>query len=76
MRVSLRSTNLIESLFSVARRTTRRVKRWRSADQVWRWAGSGLLEAEKTLRRVKGYAAMSVLLKALGRGVDAARTAA
>ncbi len=76
LRVSLRSTNLIESLFSVARQTTRRVKRWRSADQVWRWAGSGLLEAEKTLRRVKGYAAMSVLLKALGRGVDAARTAA
>ena len=70
--VSLRSTNLIESLFSVARQTTGRVKRWRNSDQVWRWAGSGLLEAAKTLRRVKGYAAMSVLLKALGRGVDTA----
>ena len=76
MRVSLRSTNLIESLFSVARQTTRRVKRWRTADQVWRRAGSGLLESEKTLRRVKGYAAMGVLLKALGRGVDTAKAAA
>ena len=52
------------------------MKRWRSADQVWRWAGSGLLESEKTLRRVKGYAAMGVLLKALGRGVDTAKAAA
>ena len=76
LRVSLRSTNLIESLFSVARQTTGRVKRWRNSDQVWRWAGSGLLEAEKTLKRVKGYAAMSVLLKALGRGVDTAKVAA
>ncbi|MCL5770563.1 MAG: hypothetical protein M1588_04550 [Planctomycetes bacterium] len=67
---------MIESLFAVARQTTGRVKRWRNADQVWRWAGSGLLEAEKTFRRVKGYAAMSVSLKALGRGVDAAKVAA
>ena len=64
LRVSLRSTNLIESLFSVARQTTGRVKRWRNSDQVWRRAGSGLLEAEKTLRRIKGYADMSVLLRA------------
>ena len=35
-----------------------------------------MLEAEKTLRRVKGYAVMGVLLKALGRGVDAAKVAA
>jgi putative transposase len=73
LRVSLRSTNLIESSFSTTRQASQRVKRWRTADQVWRWAGSSLLEAEKRFKRVKGYAAMGVLRVALDRVVDSAK---
>ena len=43
----------------------------RGADPV----GRGRLEAEKTFGRVKGYAAMSVLLRALGHGAGAAQAA-
>jgi len=75
LRVSLRSTNLIESCFSTTRQTSKRVKRWRTADQVWRWAGSSLVEAEKRFKRVKGYQGMSILSVALGRVVDSAKAA-
>jgi len=73
LRVSLRSTNPIESCFSTTRETSKRVKRWRTADQAWRWAGSGLMEAEKRFKRVKGYQGMSALMVALGRAVDSAK---
>jgi putative transposase len=75
LRVSLRSTNLIESCFSTTRETSGRVKRWRTAEQVWRWAGSSLLEAEKRFKRVKGYRGMTVLLAALSGAVDSAEAA-
>jgi transposase-like protein len=66
LRRSLSSTNLIESCFSTTRERSRSVKRWRGEDQVMRWAGAVLLEAEKGFRRVRGYAAMPVLLSKLG----------
>jgi transposase-like protein len=75
LRVSLRSTNPIESCFSTTRQTAKHVKRWRTADQAWRWSGTGLLEAEKRFKRVKGYQGMSVLSVALGRVVDTAKAA-
>lgn len=75
LRTTLRSTNVIESCFSLTRQTSRNVKRWRSADQAWRWAGTCLLAAEKRFRRVKGHRALPVLLAALGRAVDAAQAA-
>jgi hypothetical protein len=34
---------------------TRKVKRWHSGDQALRWTATGLLEAERKFRRVKGY---------------------
>lgn len=66
LRRSLSSTNLIESCFSTTRERSRSVKRWRGEDQVVRWAGAVLLEAERGFRRVRGYAAMPVLLSKLG----------
>jgi putative transposase len=65
LRVSLRSTNIIESALSVVRQTHRNVKRWRDGKQVERWIGAGLLEAEKNFRWVKGYGAMKQLVDAL-----------
>ena len=67
LRRSLYSTNCIESIFSAARYYTRNVKRWRKEEQMERWVASGLLEAEKKLRRVPGYTNMNQIIKALGQ---------
>jgi putative transposase len=55
LRRTLSSTNAIESCLSTVERVTRNVKRWRGGDQAQRWTATGLLEAEKKFRRVKGY---------------------
>ena len=62
---TLRSTNVIESAFSIVRVVCRNVKRWRSGDQIERWVGSGLLVAEKQFRRIDGYRSLPGLLTAL-----------
>lgn len=67
LRKSLRSTNLIESALASVRHNQRNVKRWRGGDQIERWVGAGLLEAEKNFRRVKGYAAMKQLAEVVTR---------
>ena len=40
---SLCCTNAIESMISMARTTTRNVKRWQDAEMVRRWAAAGIL---------------------------------
>jgi transposase-like protein len=61
-------TNMIESMISIARTTTRNVKRWRDeGDMRRRWCAAGLLEAEKKFRRVRGHAQMPYLVAALQR---------
>jgi transposase-like protein len=62
LRMSFRTTNLIESSFSRVRTVMRNVKRWRTGtNQTQRWTATALLEAEKRFRKVKGYKSMSVL---------------
>ncbi len=62
VRVHLETTNLIESLFAHPRRIMRNVKRWRpNSDQASRWIATGLLHAERRMRRIKGYKSMPVL---------------
>jgi transposase-like protein len=65
LRVSLRSTNIIESANNGVRDRTRNVKRWRDGMQVERWSAAALLETEKGFRRIKGYRHMAVLIAAL-----------
>ena len=65
LRRSLRSTNPIESCFSMTKKFCRNVKRWQSADMALRWAGAMLQEAQKRFRRLKGYRSMSVLVASL-----------
>ena len=36
-------------------RVARNVKRWREGNQPLRWTATGLLEAEKKFRHIKGY---------------------
>jgi transposase-like protein len=55
LRQTLASTNPIESCFSIVEKVARNVKRWRAGDHALRWTATGLLEAEKKFRRVKGY---------------------
>jgi transposase-like protein len=63
--VHLNTTNPIESAFSVTRKLTARVKRWRGGAMKHRWCATGLLEAEKRFRRIKAFEYMPQLLKAL-----------
>ena len=66
LRQSLRSTNIIESCFSMTKKKfSHNVKNWKNADMAMRWAGAMLQESQKRFRRLKGYRSMSVLLMAL-----------
>jgi transposase-like protein len=65
-------TNMIESMISICRTTTRNVKRWRDdGDMRRRWCAAGLLEAEKKFRRVRGHNQMPHLVAALARHAEA-----
>jgi len=46
-------------------RVARNVKRWREGDQPLRWTATGLLEAEKKFRRIKGYQEILLLKERL-----------
>lgn len=63
LRLTLASTNVIESAFSVVETVCGNVKCWHGGDQRERWVGSGLLVAEKQFRRVKGYKQIPILVK-------------
>ena len=74
---TLTSTNPVESMISIARTTTRNVKRWKDGQMVRRWAAAGMLAAERSFRRVKGCKDMPTLLAALARhGEEATATTA
>lgn len=73
---SLISTNPIESMISIARTTTGNVKRWRDGQMRRRWCAAGMLEAEKSFRRVRGYRQMPALVKQLHVHADRVTQAA
>lgn len=62
---SLSCTNAIESMISVVRGLTDRVKRWNDTKMVRRWVGVGMLEAERSFRRIKGCKDMPALVAAI-----------
>ena len=65
-------TNVIESMISICRTTSRNVKRWQDqGDMRRRWCAAGLLEAEKKFRRLRGHRQMPQLVAALRRHADA-----
>ena len=61
LRRTLASTNPIESCLSTVEKVARNVKRWREGGQALRWTATGLLEAQKKFRRVKGYRELELL---------------
>jgi putative transposase len=66
---TLTNTNCIESMISIARRTTGRVTKWKDGTMKKRWVAAGVLEAERSFRRVRGYKDMTKMLNALHREV-------
>jgi putative transposase len=64
---TLTTSNPIESMISLARTTNRNVTRWRDGQMVLRWTAAGMLNAERSFRRIKGYKQMPQLVDALRR---------
>jgi len=67
---TLTNTNAIESMISIGRTTARNVKRWRDGTMVKRWCAAGMLNAQRSFRRVKGCKDMPILVAALARHID------
>ncbi len=70
LKATLASTNPIESMIEIVRRTQRNVKRWQGGEMGLRWTAAGMLEAERQFRRVVGYRELPVLLFSLEREVN------
>lgn len=49
---TLQTTNPIESMLSICRERARNVKRWRGGQMALRWTAAGMLDAERSFRRV------------------------
>lgn len=75
LRVSLRSTNAIESINSAIRDRGHNVKYWGNGNQVERWTAASVLENEKNFRRIKGYRALPLLIAALERTSEQSQVA-
>lgn len=79
---TLTTSNPVESMISIARATNRNVTRWRDGQMVLRWTAAGMLNAERSFRRIKGHQQMPQLVNALRRhahpdtGAEPAGTAA
>ena len=64
---TLTTSNPVESMISIARATNRNVTRWRDGQMVLRWTAAGMLNAERSFRRIKGHKQMPQLVRALHR---------
>jgi transposase-like protein len=73
LKKTLASTNPIESMIEIIRRTSRNVKRWQSGDMCLRWTAAGMLEAETQFRKVVGYTDLAKLALAVERDIAAQR---
>ena len=62
---SFKTTNLLESVMARVEAKTERVDRWRTSNQKLRWCAAALLAVEQQFRRVKGYAHLPLLERAL-----------
>jgi transposase-like protein len=67
---TLASTNAIENVQGTLAKVSRNVKRWRGGAMALRWGVTGLIEAERKFRRVKGHREIRQLIAALDAIVD------
>ncbi len=59
------TTNAIENMNGSLRRVARNVKRWKNESMIRRWVALGIAEAQRGVRRIKGYENMPFLLAAM-----------
>lgn len=76
LRLSLRTTNVLESIMARVEARTAKVDHWRTSDQKQRWCAAALLQLEPRLRKVKGFRYLPQLVAALRTGRLATRDAA
>jgi transposase-like protein len=74
LRKTLASTNPIESMIEIVRKTQRNVKRWQGGDMRMRWTAAGMIEAERQFRRIVGYSDLAALAVAVEREVSRSLT--
>ena len=65
LKLTLQSTNPIESMISTVRVIHRNVKHWSSGEMCLRWTAAGMLEAETRFRKVQGYRGLANLAVAI-----------
>ncbi len=68
---TLRSTNSIESMISIARTHSSNVKNWQNGTMALRWCAAGMIEARGQFRRVNGHLHLPTLRAALDAHVAA-----
>ena len=68
---TLRSTNCIESMISIARDHSMNVKNWQNGTMALRWCAAGMIEARGQFRRVNGHLHLPALRTALDAHVAA-----
>ncbi|MDQ6728080.1 MAG: IS256 family transposase, partial [Actinomycetota bacterium] len=68
---TLRSTNSIESMISIARNHSSNVKNWQNGTMALRWCAAGMIEARGQFRRVNGHLHLPALRVALDAHVAA-----
>lgn len=73
---TLVTSNPIDSMISIARTTNRNVTHWKDGEMVLRWTAAGMINAERSFRRVKGYKQMPQLVAALYRHAHPTTTTA
>ncbi|MCK4344600.1 MAG: IS256 family transposase [Bacteroidales bacterium] len=67
---SFTTTNCIENLNSQLTKYIRKVKRWMSSDQRYRWVVLGMMEAENRMRRVQNYKELGLLRDAIIKEIN------
>jgi len=72
---TLSCTNAVESMISVVQNLCGRVTNWKDPRMVRRWVGVGMLEAERSFRRIKGCKDMPALTANIRAEVARRRTA-
>ena len=65
LRKTVSNTNAMESLNSTATGYVRRIRRWRDGEMILRHMAAAFSEAEKGLRRLKGYRQIPLLKESL-----------
>jgi putative transposase len=64
---TLTCTKAVESMISICRDTARHVKlkRWRDGKMLRCWVAAGMLNSERSFRRIKGCMSLPILVAAL-----------